>query len=148
MRNPAILIAAAVVCTYEVGAQISHEETPASVVTAFHAALAAGDSAASLALLAPDVVVFESGGAEMGRDEYASHHLPVDMQFAAATTREVTDQAHGIEGELAWVLTRIRTTGEFRGREVRSAGVETILLERTPDGWRIVHIHWSSRNQR
>ena len=52
-------------------------------MTAFHAALAAGDSAAALALLAPDAVVLESGEVET-RAEYAAHHLAADIEFSRA----------------------------------------------------------------
>ena len=58
-----------------------------ATVGRFHAALAAGDSAAALALLAPDVTILESGGVET-RDEYRSHHLPGDIAFARAVKSE------------------------------------------------------------
>lgn len=118
----------------------------ASVVERFHAALAAGDRAQVLAVLDSSVVIFESGGAELSRDEYASHHLAGDMEYVAATKTEVTDRRGGGSGDVAWVLSRSKTTGKFRGKEVSSSGTESMVLERGADGaWRIVHIHWSSR---
>lgn len=119
-----------------------------AVVDAFHAALGSGDADAVLALLTEDVVVLETGGAERSREEYASHHLPADMTFAAATTAEVTRRAAWVEGDIAWVLTEGRTTGTFNDRPINSLGTETMILHRTADGWRIRHIHWSSRNAR
>src|SRR5690606_29848204 len=47
----------------------------AEAVDAFHAALRAGDRDAALAVLAEDALIFEAGGAERSRAEYASHHL-------------------------------------------------------------------------
>lgn len=47
--------------------------------------------------------------------------------------------------ELAWVLTLSETTGAFGGKPIASLGAETMLLRRLPAGWRIIHIHWSSR---
>lgn len=126
------------------GAQTSDSD-PVAVVHAFHAALSAGDSAAALSLLAPDVVIFESGGVEASRDEYRSHHLPADMEFSQSVTREITRERSGSTGDVAWVLTESRTSGTFRERPVNVRGVETMLLRRSADGWRIVHIHWSSR---
>ena len=123
----------------------AQDEGPAEVVGGFHRALAAGDRDAALTLLAPDVMIFESGGAERSRDEYASHHLGADAEFAGATRREILDQQQGGDGEVAWVLTRSKTTGKFRDREIDSYGVETMILKKAPDGWRIAHIHWSSR---
>jgi hypothetical protein len=38
-----------------------------------------------------------------------------------------------------------RTTGQTRGRDIDSRGAETIVLVRESSGWRIRHIHWSSR---
>ncbi|MBX9576469.1 MAG: nuclear transport factor 2 family protein [Caulobacteraceae bacterium] len=119
-----------------------------AVVEGFHAALKSGDGDAALAFLADDVVVLEGGGAERSRDEYAHHHLPADMTFAAATTAEVTRRAAWVEGDLAWVLTEGRTTGEFNGRAVNSVSAETMILQRGPHGWRIRHVHWSSRTPR
>lgn len=119
-----------------------------AVVDGFHAALKSGDGGAALAFLAEDVVVLEGGGAERSRDEYAHHHLAADMAFAAATTAEVTRRATWVEGDLVWVLTEGRTTGEYNGRAVNSATAETMILHRGPIGWRIRHIHWSSRTLR
>jgi ketosteroid isomerase-like protein len=132
-----------------VGAAVA-ESAPATAeaevaIDAFHAALAAGDRDGALARLDPAVVIFEAGGAELSRDEYASHHLAGDMEFLAATTTERVDRRSGASGELVWVLTRSNTTGTFRGEDVSSRGTETALLARSANGWRIVHLHWSSR---
>jgi ketosteroid isomerase-like protein len=45
------------------------------------------------------------------------------------------------------VLTLSETSGTFRGKEVSSRNAETLFLEKRADGWRIVHIHWSSRRK-
>jgi ketosteroid isomerase-like protein len=119
-----------------------------AVADAFHAALGSGDADAVLALLAEDVMVLEEGGAERSREEYAGHHLPADMAFAAATTAEVTRRAAWVEGDIAWVLTEGRTRGTFNGRPVDRLTAETMILHRGADGWRIRHIHWSSRAPR
>lgn len=119
-----------------------------AAVDAFHAALGSGDADAVLALLSEDVLVLEEGGAERSRDEYAGHHLPADMTFAAATTAEVTRRAARVEGDVAWVLTEGRTTGAFNGRPVNRLTAETMILHRDGDAWRIRHIHWSSRAPR
>lgn len=120
----------------------------AAVVDAFHAALKAGDTTAALALLAPDVMIFEEGGAERSRDEYASHHLGSDAAFAAASEAAVTLRSGRIAGDLAWIMSEGRTTGQFNGRAVDRLTTETMVLERGADGWRIRHIHWSSRAPR
>lgn len=123
----------------------AQEPGPVETVRAFYAALEAGDSAAAIDLLAPDVVVLEAGGVEASRDEYASHHLRSDIAFVQSITREVTREMSGMEGEVAWVLGEASTRGTYRGRPIDSVVAETMILKRTPAGWRIVHIHWSSR---
>lgn len=116
-----------------------------SVVERFHAALAAGDRAQVLAILDPGVVIFESGGAELSREEYAGHHLDGDIEFVAKTKTEVTDRRGGGAGHVAWVLIRSKTTVRTGSKEGSSSGTESMVLERGADGaWRIVHIHWSS----
>jgi ketosteroid isomerase-like protein len=116
----------------------------ATSVDAFHAALARGDQTAAVALLADDALIFESGGAERSKAEYASHHLAADAAFAAATTRTVSRRSGHVAGNLAWIATESTTTGTFRDRPVNSVSTETMVLRRTGDTWRIVHIHWSS----
>jgi len=118
---------------------------PEDTVDSFHMALAAGDSVSALSFLSPDVVIFESGGAEMSREEYRSHHLGADIEFSMSTTREITERRSEAGGDVAVVLTRSATSGTFRDRDIDVVGVETMVLVRAEDGWQILHIHWSSR---
>lgn len=92
--------------------------------------------------------LLREGGAERSREEYAGHHLPSDMAFAAATEAEVTRRTAWVDGDIAWVLTEGRTTGTFNGRAVDRLTAETMILHRDGDAWRIRHIHWSSRAPR
>lgn len=118
---------------------------PLATVEAFHRALAAGDREAVLATLDSEVLIFEAGGAERSREEYASHHLAGDLEFAKAVERKVSERRQGGSGEFAWVLTRSETTGRFRDKDVATRDTETMLLRKAGPSWRIVHIHWSSR---
>jgi len=115
------------------------------VVEAFHAALKADRTEAALALLAEDVMVLEEGGAERSRDEYAAHHLAADASFAAVTEATVTRRAGWVDGAVAWITTEGRTTGLAGDRTIDRLTAETMVLTRGADGWRIHHIHWSSR---
>jgi ketosteroid isomerase-like protein len=116
-------------------------------VTEFHQALARGDSTAALALLAPDVIILESGGRE-DRDEYRSHHLSADIDFARAVPSRVGPMKVTIVGDVAWVSSTSETTGTFRERPINSAGAELMVLSRQAGGWKIRAIHWSSRTRR
>ncbi|HEY7768097.1 nuclear transport factor 2 family protein [Longimicrobium sp.] len=118
-----------------------------AAVARFHHALEMGDSAAVLALLAPDAVILESGGVEYV-PEYRGHHLPADIEFARAVQSTRTPVQIRVEGDVAWASATSVAQGQFRGRAVNSAGAELMVLARTRDGWRITAIHWSSRTRR
>lgn len=115
--------------------------SPVSTVNAFRQALETGNERAALELLAPELLVYESGDQNRTRSEYAAHHLMADMAFLAKVRVRVLDQSTSAEGALAWVATRSRITGG----PIDLIGTETMVLRRDPDGWRIVHVHWSSR---
>jgi len=129
----------------QAGVVSSEASRAAAVVSAFHAALKADDRDGALAMLAEDVMIFEEGGAERSRDEYAAHHLAADAGFAAATAVTITRRAGWADGDVAWITTEGRTTGLAGDRTIDRLTVETVILKRGPDGWRIQHIHWSSR---
>ena len=118
-----------------------------ATVERFHAALAAGDSSAALALLTPDVVVLESGGVET-RDDYRAHHLQSDIAFARAVKSIRTIGRVVVRGDVAWLSGTSTTSGKYNGRTINAAGAELMVLTRTAQGWRISAIHWSSRTRR
>ena len=103
--------------------------------------------AAALSLLADDVVILESGGAET-RDEYRAHHLPGDIAYARAVPSERGPLRATVKGDAAWVTGTSTSRGEFRGRAVNSTGAELVVLARDGGAWKIRAIHWSSRSRR
>jgi ketosteroid isomerase-like protein len=118
----------------------------AAAVTQFHAALAAGDSSAALAVLAPGAVILESGGIETVA-QYRAGHLAGDIEFSRATTRTDALLTVRVSGDAAWAWSVSRMQGTFRGRAVDSDSAELMVLVRTAAGWRIAAIHWSSRRR-
>ena len=119
----------------------------AAVVDRFHAAIAAGDGATALSLLTPDAVILESGGVET-REEDRVHHLPSDIAFATAVKSDRGPKRVFVRGDVAWVASTSTASGEFRGRPVKSAGAELLVLARSRQEWKISAIHWSSRTRR
>lgn len=119
----------------------------ARIIAAFHEALAAGDSLRALSYLTPDVTILESGGEER-LAEYRSHHLAADIEFAKAVRSASSPVRVTVRGDAAWASSTSTTAGNFRGREINSVGAELMVLARTPNGWRIAAIHWSSRARR
>ncbi len=136
-------------CAYDKGQRAdTHPQNgsnAAGVADAFEAAIVKGDEATAKTLLAPDVLIYESGGQETSRDEYAAHHMKGDMAFLAGSKREVLSRASGGNDQHAWVTTRSRITGRHKDKDVDILSTESMMLKNTSEGWRIVHIHWSSR---
>jgi ketosteroid isomerase-like protein len=118
---------------------------PSESLAEFHAALAAGDKTKAMAILAPEVAIYESGYVEGSRSQYASHHLGDDIGFAKTTTRKVLKHSERIEGNVAVIFEETETTGTAQGKPIHAFGTETAILERKADGWSIIHVHWSSR---
>jgi len=121
--------------------------TAEQTVDKFHEALTSGDTKAALAMLDDNIQIFEQGWVERSKDEYAAHHLPSDMVFSAATKRTQTKRGGLTAGETAYVMSEGAVIGTFKGKAVNSITLETMVLRRAADGgWKIVHIHWSSRD--
>jgi uncharacterized protein (TIGR02246 family) len=119
-----------------------------AAVEQFHRALAEGDSAAALALLADDALIIESGVVE-SRQEYRSHHLPADISFARAVKGTRSTVRVSIQGDVAWTAASSTVQGTYQGKPVRSKGAELVILTRSARGkWMISAIHWSSRHDR
>ena len=118
-----------------------------STVERFHGALASGDSASAVNLLADDVIVLESGELEH-RASYLGHHLPADIKFAKALPATRVTQRVTVAGDAAWVVGTSATNGTYDGRAIKSAGAELMVLRHTMAGWRIAAIHWSSHRAR
>jgi ketosteroid isomerase-like protein len=120
------------------------DASASGVVDNFHAALARGDTAVAERLLSAAAVVFEGGSAERSRAEYASAHLAADAAFEQAVGSQMVRRSGGTSGDLAWVASEGRTTGQFQGRDVDRVTTETMVLRRISGTWKIVHVHWSS----
>jgi hypothetical protein len=118
--------------------------SPMAVADSFNRALTSGDASMVRALLLPNVLIYESGGAEASAAEYAGHHMLGDMAFLAKLKREQLSQDSGGDEATAWVATRSRLSGQFKGKEIDLNSTETLVMARTETGWRIANIHWSS----
>lgn len=121
-----------------------YPQTAAGVVDAFGEALKRGDAAMVERLLAPDVLIAEGGGAERSFEEYASHHMPADMEFSKSVETTIKDRRLLEGADMAAVVTSTQTHGAFRGKTVHHRSMETMVLRRIGGEWRIAHIHWSS----
>jgi ketosteroid isomerase-like protein len=117
-----------------------------TAVDAFHKALKTGDKTAALALLDDSVEIFEQGGVERSKAEYTTNHLDADIAFSGATKATRTNRGGAILGNLAYITSESKISGTFKGKPVNSISIETMVLHKAPSGWKILHIHWSSRD--
>lgn len=119
--------------------------TPTETVERFHQALEQGQADEALRLLDPALVVFESGHAEYGLAEYRGHHLPHDLAFARQVQRQTTRSQEQQAGDWAWVMSQAVVSGQVGEKTINQQQMETMVLRRGADGWKILHIHWSAR---
>lgn len=119
--------------------------TPSDAVDAFHAALRNKDTAGALSLLDRGLVVFEFGAVDPTVEAYAFRHLPFDMDVAVATSWKLETRRLGGEGNERWVLSTYRVTGkQSDGTPIDQTTLETVILRRSGDLFRIAHFHWST----
>ena len=148
MNVRTILAGAAVATMLVVRTPAYAGSTPEQVADALQQAVKSGDGAAVKTLLLPDALVFESGGAEASVAEYAAHHLPADMAFLADIAVSVVARRSGGDEDSAWVATRTRMQGSYKGKAIDLDSTETLVLARRDGEWRIAHVHWSSAPHR
>jgi len=123
------------------------DEARAAVATVdrFLAALAAGDYERAGVELDPDLIVLESGGGEYSAAEYLGGHAKHDAEFLKDAELAPPRRVARIGGDLAWVASEGELRVQKEGEPATYATAETMVLRSTAAGWKIVHIHWSSR---
>jgi len=147
MRLAAVLAASLLLIAHASSAAAQGARLPADAVDAFHAALRAKNTAGALSLLDRGLVVFEFGTVDPTVEAYALQHLPFDMDIAAATQWTLETRRVGGEGNERWVLSTYRVTGTQRdGTPIDLTTLETVILRRTGELFRIVHFHWSTND--
>ena len=113
------------------------------VVMQFHQAIQGGDKSKARGFLADDVIIYEGGRVERSADDYANHHMLADMKYLAQLKVEILEHEVREVGETAYSISKTKLTGEFQGKDVKSEGMESMILMKKNGKWKIVHIHWS-----
>jgi ketosteroid isomerase-like protein len=122
-------------------------QAAAATVDRFFDALSAGDIEQAGAALDPEVIILESGGAEHSAAEYLGGHAKEDAEFLKTAQQNLGRRTARVSGDLAWVASESELQVHQDGKPVTIASAETMVLRSTNDGWKIIHIHWSSREQ-
>jgi len=121
-------------------------DTALAALDAFHKALQAADQNVATQMLAPDVLIYEGGGVQRSRNEYASHHMKSDMAFLGTAKVELIKRDVQERDETAVISSESRIRGKNKKGDVDVISTETAVLKKAADGWRITHLHWSSRD--
>lgn len=138
-------LALAVLLAACAAAALAQTRTPSETVDAFHAALRNKDTAGALSLLDRGLVVYEFGAVDPTVEAYGLRHLPFDMDVAVATQWKLESRRSGGEGGERWVLSTYRVTGkQSDGTPIDQTTLETVILRRSGEQFRIVHFHWST----
>lgn len=143
-----LLVCAAQAAAHEPSPRIdvpASAEAASAAVDAFFAALSAGDLDRAGAQLDESAVVLEGGAAEHSAAEYLGGHAKGDAEFLRGSRQVLRRRTARASGDLAWVASESDLRVEKDGKPMLLASAETMVLRSGPSGWKIVHIHWSSR---
>ena len=116
----------------------------------YDAAFMAKDLDRLAAFYHPDVTIYEGAGINNGWADYRDRHLGPELkafsnlQFGHTDTKVTMMPG----GQSAYATSRYTIKAKMGDRELDSEGLETLMLIRTPDGWKIRHAHTSGRARR
>jgi ketosteroid isomerase-like protein len=120
------------------------DTAPGRVVSQFHSALKAGNEAVVRQSLADNVQIYEGGKVERSLSDYASHHMHADIAYLTGLTITLKEHRVTITGDIAISTAISHAKGEYKGKNVDSISMETLVLAKQTDGsWKITHVHWS-----
>jgi ketosteroid isomerase-like protein len=124
------------------------EKAATQVVDSFMVDIATSQFEAARQLMTPDAVVLANAQVLGNRDAYIAGPAKRDAAALGATTqRELLHRNVKVGADLACVVSEKRLHGTPPGAQAALdiLVTETMLLSRTSSGWKIAHIHWSTR---
>ena len=98
----------------------------------------------------PEVTIYEGAGINNGWADYRDRHLGPELkafenlEFAHSGTKVTVLPG----GESAYAISRYTIKAKMGDRMLDNEGLETLLLIKTPEGWKIRHSHTSGRARR
>ncbi len=123
---------------------------PTAVAAAYLDAMESGDLDAAEKLFGNSSSIYESGGQEGTWKHYREHHLgpEIDAVESFTISRGESESHKSQDGSMAFVAWPIEYRIVLKGdRTIESKGTVTFVLTRGDDGFRIRHLHWSSRRK-
>lgn len=150
MKNVSIASLMLVATFWTMPAQADEAEDVAAVkavLRSYSQAVEKLDGSLASPLFAPDAQIFEQGGDEGTWSAYLKDHLgPEFAEFSSFAFAEYASLA-AVEGDLAFASETYRYTLVVKASSEKAErlGAATSVLKRTPEGWKIVQYHSSSR---
>ncbi|MBY0493864.1 MAG: DUF1775 domain-containing protein [Cyanobacteria bacterium] len=98
----------------------------------------------------PDVTIYEGAGINNGWADYRDRHLGPELKAFTNLQFNHTDTKVTVMpgGQSAYATSRYTIKAKMGERDIDSEGLETLVLVRVADGWKIRHSHTSSRARR
>jgi ketosteroid isomerase-like protein len=90
------------------------------------------------------VTVYEGGSVDRGWQSYRDGHLVPELQVLEDRRLEFDEIRIRLAGSTAWMTCRFRLSGIGDEGEVAVSGLQTMVLQRLSNRWRIVHVHTSA----
>lgn len=89
----------------------------------------------------------ESGGQNEGLRDLVEHHVEPEGDVLDGLDLAFSNIETHFEGDFAWAIAdvEVRAVVKADNRDIHNRGHETFLFRRTPDGWKVVHTHSSTR---
>lgn len=114
-----------------------------AALQAFQDALQIGNRDVALHWLAPEATVTEAGSTDASRDAYANEHMGVDMAFLKTARVVLLDRQVHPGADSTHIASTSRVIGRSGEVPVDVTVTEGAVLQRTPQGWRIVSLQWT-----
>ncbi|MBI3491390.1 MAG: nuclear transport factor 2 family protein [Acidobacteria bacterium] len=150
MRWILMAIVASLLTASSASAQTSGDEGAITAwLQSFDRAFVAKDLDKLASFYHPDVTIFEGGGVNNGWADYRDHHIGPELKgFENLQFEHRNIVVHVLDGgRVAYVTSEYALKARANGRDVDSGGLETLVLVKTADGWRIRHSHTSARRR-
>ncbi len=98
----------------------------------------------------PDVTIYEGAGINNGWADYRDRHLGPELKAFTNLQFGHTETSVTIlpGGQSAYAASRYTIKAKMGDREIDSEGLESLMLVRMAEGWKIRHSHTSSRARR
>ena len=133
-----------------VRAQSNDAATIGAWLKNYDAAFLSRDLTRIAAFYHPDVTIYEGAGVNNGWADYRDRHLGPELKAFENLEFAHSDMKVTVlpGGESAYAISRYTIKAKMGDRVLDNEGLETLLLVKTPDGWKIRHSHTSGRARR